>query len=180
MDYGFTPGTGTVSVSAGGTVVTGTGTSFLLQAMEQGTFEAQGLMARIASIASDTELTLSQGWPGTTITDGTAFDFGQIADSAALGFQISAELREFLTRLSLKGEIHYVDTAPNASLGDDGDTAILRSNGDIYEKLSGAWVLRLEGAIVSPQINSIIVLTQAEYDALPTPDANTLYPIKEA
>lgn len=37
----------------------------------------------------------------------------------------------------------------------------------------------LDGYVQSPSISHIVVLTQAEYDALGTPDADTLYIIED-
>ncbi|MDI6834497.1 MAG: hypothetical protein QMD99_02135 [Rhizobiaceae bacterium] len=62
---------GTVTVAAGGTAVTGVGTAWtsVLQPGDLFT-DASGLMVRIASIESDTALTLARAWPGAAIAGG--------------------------------------------------------------------------------------------------------------
>ena len=58
---------GTVSVSAGGTVVTGAGTLWLSAGIQAGdVFELAGLTATILSVANNTTLTLARAWPGAT------------------------------------------------------------------------------------------------------------------
>lgn len=57
---------GTVTVAAGGTSVTGTGTNFLLAGIRAGDILAlKGLTVTIASVESATALTLDFAWPGT-------------------------------------------------------------------------------------------------------------------
>ncbi|WP_271215090.1 hypothetical protein, partial [Pseudonocardia halophobica] len=61
--------TGTVTVGAGSTSVTGSGTSFEAAGLEAGDiFWAAGLSVRIASVNSATSLTLAYPWPGATQT----------------------------------------------------------------------------------------------------------------
>lgn len=67
--------TGTVSIAAGGTVVTGVGTTWGSDVILPGDmFMVPGQAAippqRIASVASNTSLTLAHPWPGTTVTAG--------------------------------------------------------------------------------------------------------------
>lgn len=57
--------TGTVSVGAGSTTVTGSGTSWVAAGLEAGDiFWAAGLSVRIASVNSATSITLAYPWPG--------------------------------------------------------------------------------------------------------------------
>ena len=61
--------TGTVTVGAGSTSVTGSGTSFEAAGLEAGDiFWAAGLSVRIASVNSATSLTLAYPWPGAAQT----------------------------------------------------------------------------------------------------------------
>jgi hypothetical protein len=61
--------TGTITVGAGSTSVTGSGTSFEAAGLEAGDiFWAAGLSVRIASVNSATSLTLAYPWPGATQT----------------------------------------------------------------------------------------------------------------
>jgi hypothetical protein len=57
--------TGTVSVGAGSTSVTGVGTSWLTAGIRAGDrLVLAGLTARIATVNSNTSITLARGWPG--------------------------------------------------------------------------------------------------------------------
>lgn len=57
--------TGTISVAANGTVVTGSGTSFIAGGLRAGDiFWCVGLSVRVASVDSATQLTLAYQWPG--------------------------------------------------------------------------------------------------------------------
>lgn len=59
--------TGTATVNANGTAVTGQGTSWLTSGLQAGDmFWAAGLSVRIASVSSNTSLTLAYAWPGTS------------------------------------------------------------------------------------------------------------------
>ena len=61
--------TGTITVGAGSTTVTGSGTSFEAAGLEAGDiFWAAGLSVRIASVNSATSITLAYPWPGATQT----------------------------------------------------------------------------------------------------------------
>lgn len=61
--------TGTVSVGAGSTTVTGTGTAWSTAGVEAGDyFWAAGLSVRIASVNSNTSLTLAYAWPGAALS----------------------------------------------------------------------------------------------------------------
>lgn len=63
--------TGTVSISNGTATLTGTGTAWDVAGFKAGdTFHAQGLVGIIASVDSDTAITLRDLWTGTTISGG--------------------------------------------------------------------------------------------------------------
>lgn len=169
---------GTISVSNGATAVTGSGTAFT-QAFAASLLVADGHVVPVASIASDTALTISEAWPGTTLS-GAAYTLVLISQAHSLSAQNQQRLQELLTALDLKGEIHYTTGAPASGLGDDGDTAIRLDTGAIYRKASGAWTAVWDGVIVSPEISTARVMTQAAYEALATKDPNTLYAITAA
>lgn len=62
---------GTISLANGSVTVTGTGTLFEVTRFQEGdTLQIQNLTAVIASVDSDTQLTLTEPWTGTTIVDG--------------------------------------------------------------------------------------------------------------
>lgn len=58
--------TGTVSVTNGSAVVTGNGTGWAVALIRYGLFSCAGLSIPIASVESDTSLTLAYDWPGTS------------------------------------------------------------------------------------------------------------------
>lgn len=61
---------GTISLANGSTTVTGTGTLFQVAAFKAGdTLQIQNLTAIIASVNSNTSLTLTAPWTGTTLTN---------------------------------------------------------------------------------------------------------------
>lgn len=63
---------GTVSVAAGGTVVTGSGTAWTAANVRAGDlFMKNGLAVPIASVASNTSLTLAEAWPGSALAGAT-------------------------------------------------------------------------------------------------------------
>ena len=169
---------GTISVANSATAVTGSGTAFT-QAFAASLLVADGHVVPIASIQSDTALTLSEAWPGTTLS-GAAYTLVLISQAHSLSAQNQQRLQELLNALELKGEIHYPAGLPASGLGDDGDTAIRLDTGAFYRKVSGSWVLVYDGVITSPDVSEIVVLTQAEYAALATKDPNTFYAITVA
>lgn len=61
--------TGTVSIANGATALTGSGTAWSTNGVQAGdVFEANGLTIEIASVASNTSITLARAWPGTTLS----------------------------------------------------------------------------------------------------------------
>nr|WP_196108106.1 MULTISPECIES: hypothetical protein [unclassified Ochrobactrum] len=62
--------TGTITLANGSTIVTGTGTMFATAAFRPGdTLQIQNLTAIIASVDSNTSLTLTEPWTGTSLTN---------------------------------------------------------------------------------------------------------------
>ena len=73
---------GTVSVTAGGTTVTGNLTLWLAAGIREGdVFECRGLTATIASVSSSTSITLVRPWFGATVT-GSEYEIRYIADAS--------------------------------------------------------------------------------------------------
>lgn len=72
--------TGTVSVGAGSTTVTGIGTAWNTAGLQAGDdFRASGLTVPIASINSPTSITLSRAWPGSALS-GANYDIRMVDD----------------------------------------------------------------------------------------------------
>jgi len=93
---------GTISLANGSTTVTGTGTLFEVARFREGdTLQIQNLTAVIASVDSDTQLTLTEPWTGTSIVDGP-YRARQLADGTRVGTQ-AATLIELLGDGTLAG-----------------------------------------------------------------------------
>ena len=74
--------TGTVTVPANGTVVSGVGTQWLAGGIRPGdVFSARGLSVSVASVESATSLTLSQPWPGAALA-GAAYEVRYTPDAS--------------------------------------------------------------------------------------------------
>lgn len=170
MALGFFTG-GTVSVTNGGTVVTGVGTAFT-QVGIGAEFRALGLAGLIESVQSDTALTLSLPWPGAPLTNSEDFNLRPVAESASLALQLALQMQQILNTLNLKGEIHFVTTEPLASLGDNGDAAIDTVAGALYRKADGVWTKPLDSLKGeqgdSLNLNAVgLASARATYDAEP-------------
>lgn len=86
---------GTVSVSATSTAVTGSGTSWVAIGVREGDYLiVNGLVGIVASVESNTALTLLRGWPGTTAS-GQQYSIALIDD----GQRSIASLNQLLQTL---------------------------------------------------------------------------------
>ncbi|MCI1001074.1 tail fiber domain-containing protein [Ochrobactrum sp. C6C9] len=78
---------GTISLANGSVTVTGTGTLFEVTRFREGdTLQIQNLTAVIASVDSDTELTLTEPWTGIDIVDGP-YRARQLGDGSRVSTQ---------------------------------------------------------------------------------------------
>ncbi|WHS33220.1 hypothetical protein QLQ09_23475 [Brucella sp. NM4] len=78
---------GTISLANGSVTVTGTGTLFEVTRFREGdTLQIQNLTAVIASVDSDTQLTLTEPWTGVDIVDG-AYRARQLGDGTRVSTQ---------------------------------------------------------------------------------------------
>ncbi|WP_318761835.1 collagen-like domain-containing protein [Aminobacter niigataensis] len=93
--------TGTVSVSGGNAVVTGTGTAWSVALVTGGMFSFAGMSVPIASVESDTSLTLAYPWPGATSAG--AYAIARETSEAVRAAWINDRLAQILTKLSLAG-----------------------------------------------------------------------------
>lgn len=93
--------TGTVSVSNGLPIVTGTDTAWDVALVTGGMFSFAGMSVPIASVESDTSLTLAYGWPGATAS-GT-YAIARETSEAVRAAWINDRLAQILTKLSLAG-----------------------------------------------------------------------------
>ena len=87
---------GTATVAAGGTAVTGTGTTWAASGIRDGDILIiNGLAARIATVNSNTSLTLSRAWPGSAASN-RAYDI-MLLDDGVRSLVASNELLQKLT-----------------------------------------------------------------------------------
>lgn len=127
---------GTISLANGSVTVTGTGTLFEVTRFREGdTLQIQNLTAVIASVDSDTQLTLTEPWTGTTIVDGP-YRARQLGDGSRVSTQAATVIQTLgngvltnLAELGVEegktpvggptGEYELVDyiADPNGSLG---------------------------------------------------------------
>ncbi|TPM39573.1 hypothetical protein [Mesorhizobium sp. B2-3-4] len=94
--------TGTVSVTNGNAVVTGSGTAWAVSLVTGGVFFCAGLSVPILSVDSDTQLTLALVYPGTT-GSGKAYAIDRENSDAANIVDLYDKLTRVLITLSLAG-----------------------------------------------------------------------------
>ncbi|TPK18051.1 hypothetical protein [Mesorhizobium sp. B2-5-7] len=94
--------TGTVTVSNGSAVVTGSGTAWAIGLVTGGMLSSEGVSIPIASVTDDTHLTLAYVWPGTTAA-GAAYAIQRDNSDAASVVDLYDKLSRVLVTLSLAG-----------------------------------------------------------------------------
>lgn len=106
--------TGTVSVTAGSAVVTGSGTAWDLFLIKGGLFSSQGIAIPILSVESDTQLTLGYPWAGSTAT-GQVYAIDRQSAAAASAVEANDRLALIVRRLEA---LSYVDFDAVGSLAE--------------------------------------------------------------
>lgn len=134
--------TGTISVNAGATAVTGVGTAWTTVGITPGdTFEAGGLIGLVESVTDNTHLTLTRAWPGASNLSGVGY---QIIENSWLRSDISTAQRQIgriVNILNGTGYIYPVAAGgtPDNSLGEDGQYALDFDNSIWWKKVGGIW-----------------------------------------
>ncbi|UPU00217.1 hypothetical protein J4G48_0020255 [Bradyrhizobium barranii subsp. apii] len=134
--------TGTVSVSADGTTVTGTGPLWLSTGnVKPGDrFQAGHFEAIITDVTDDTHLVITP-WPGSTIS-GAAYVVWKVSQQRIVGETYAASVDKLVGALNTSGFYVFVDanaTAPDPSLGYDGQYALQPTTGKTWASLGGVW-----------------------------------------
>ncbi|MER9188638.1 hypothetical protein [Mesorhizobium australicum] len=94
--------TGTVTVTNGSTVVTGSGTAWAVALVAGGMFSSAGVAVPIASVTDDTHIVLDYNWPGTTAS-GAGYSIALENAAAASVVDLNTTLSRVLVTLSLAG-----------------------------------------------------------------------------
>lgn len=136
--------TGTVSVAAGGTVVTGVGTIWSGVNVVPGDMIAIGGSAAvlITDVTDVTHLVIP-AWGGAAQT-AVAYVVYQIPAARFDDVQIAQDLQKQVAALNNQGYpviVPDADSVPDPSLGDENQNAIQFSTGKWWKKTSGLWVL---------------------------------------
>lgn len=133
--------TGTVSVSEGGTTVTGVGTIWSgNKAVAGDDFVIGGVRALIVNVVSVTELTITP-WLGSDET-GAAYAIYQTSSQRFDDVDLAVNLGKVADVWTSDGFYIYVpsdETDPDPSLGNDGQFAFQAATGKLWVKESGIW-----------------------------------------
>lgn len=178
---------GTVSVTAGSAVVTGVGTGWATALLTGGMFgldSANGNPVPIASVDSNTQLTLAKPWRGTTaatqaywIMRDTAYGQQTVANATALA-QIINELRSpalaaFAGLSPAADKIPYFSSASAAALADLGakgrDVAAAKNLADLLNELGPV----VGGPAPIPSLAEV-GLADGNFNAINVPGAFTI------
>lgn len=135
--------TGTVAVSADGTVVTGTSTiwSSAGNVKPGDLFQSGHYVVPITDVTDDTHFTITP-WPGSTLS-GASYTIWKVSQQRIVGSTYAQAVDNLVTALDTTGFFVFVRpslTVPDPSLGDDGQYAFQPTTGAYWLKTGGVWV----------------------------------------
>jgi hypothetical protein len=136
--------TGTVSVSANGTVVTGTGTIWSGINVRPGDLIQIGSVLTFVSDVTDTTHLVIPAFSGSSVS-GSAYTAFQSSPLRFAGGQAMADVEALVAVLNGMGTIYAVSgSVPDPSIGSNGQYALKTntSTWQLWLKVSGAWVLQ--------------------------------------
>lgn len=137
---------GTVAVTNGSPTVTGTLTAFTNQGVAGDSFLGpDGKDYEIASVDSNTQLTLATNYAGSTAS-GQSYAVKRYSTEWSDVAKLSLKISDFLQTIA---GVYGGTGAPNNSLGNDGDYYFRDDDPKLYKKTSGAWDSGL--SLVGPQ-----------------------------
>lgn len=167
--------TGTVSVSAGGTTVTGTGAIWSGVSARPGDILQIGNFQTIISDVPATDTLTIPPWGGGDQTD-VAYKIWQWYPQRVIGAEIGATANRLVAALETDGFFIFVRstlTEPDPSLGNDGQYASQPTTGKTWVKSGGVWVylgiykaFQLKGAWDSGTdyaVGDVVALSGASY-----------------
>lgn len=136
--------TGTVSIGAGATSIVGTSTIWSgVNARPGDDILVAGHIINIVDVVDPTHLTIDP-WPYTAVTAGTAYKVIQRSPLRFAGGQAMADVSTLVATLNSLGPIFNVATgasAPDPSLGADGQYAHQMATDIWWLKTAGVWVV---------------------------------------
>lgn len=133
--------TGTVSVAAGGTTVTGVGTIWSGTNARPGDVLQIGNFQTVISDVTDTTHLVIPPWGGGA-QSGVAYQIWQVSPQRFAGAQAMQSVNDLVAALNTSGFFVFVDvslTVPDPSLGDDGQYAFQPTTGKTWAKIAGVW-----------------------------------------
>ncbi|MET4721905.1 hypothetical protein ABIF63_006011 [Bradyrhizobium japonicum] len=133
--------TGTVSVAAGGTIVTGVGTIWSGTNARPGDLLQIGNFQSVISDVTDLQHIVIPPWGGGAQA-GVAYKIWQVSPQRFAGAQAMQTVNELVAALNTSGFFVFVDvdlTEPDPSLGDDGQYAFQPTTGKTWVKSTGVW-----------------------------------------
>lgn len=133
--------TGTATVAANGTTVTGTGSIWSgVNARPGDIFQIGDFQSVITDVTDTTHLVIPP-WGGGAQT-GVAYTIWQVSPQRFAGAQAMADVSTLVAALNTSGFYVFVDvslTVPDPSLGNDGQYAFQPTTGKTWVKSAGAW-----------------------------------------
>jgi hypothetical protein len=135
--------TGTVEIAANGTTVTGTNSIWSGQnAMSGDTFSVPGVgQVKINSVTDATHLAID-AWPFSAVASGTAYSIKKDSPLRFVGAVSAIAVDNLVSALEVNGFEVFVPetlTAPDPSLGEDGQYAYQPTTGKRWLKQGGVW-----------------------------------------
>lgn len=133
--------TGTVSVSNGGTTVTGVSTIWSGVNARPGDLLQIGSFGVFISDVTDTTHLVVPPYPGTTVS-GSAYKIYQTSPLRFAGGQAMVDVSALVAALNDLGFIVFVTPGsgtPDPSIGEDGQYATDQSTGQWWKKIAGVW-----------------------------------------
>jgi hypothetical protein len=168
--------TGTASVAADGTTVTGTTVLWLTtgNAKPGDLFQSGHFCALITDVTDETHLTIMP-WPGSTLS-GAPYAIWKVSQQRIVGATSAMMVDKLVTSLNTSGFFVFVDisaTTPDPSLGDDGQYAFQPTTGKTWVKSAGVWsylgiykAFQLRGAwsgATAYTVNDVVTLSGSSY-----------------
>ncbi|WP_246510191.1 hypothetical protein [Bradyrhizobium glycinis] len=133
--------TGTATVSAGGTTVTGTGTIWSGVNVRAGDILQIGNYQSIISDVVDTGTLTIPPWGGGAQT-AVAYKIWQVSPQRFAGAQAMADVNQLVAALNTSGFFVFVGSSlaePDPSLGNEGQYAFQPTTGNTWVKSGGVW-----------------------------------------